>query len=68
MDKLYKAEDIDATKLTEAIANTCNCVYADGYNQALEDCCSVLRQCWLNGTVANRIVKEQIAEIEKLKR
>ena len=38
------------------------------YNQALEDCCNVLKQCWLNGTVANRIVKEQIAEIEKLKR
>ncbi len=41
---------------------------ADGYNQALEDCCNVLRQCWLNGTVANRIIEEQIAEIEKLKR
>lgn len=38
------------------------------YNQALEDCCNVLKRCWLNGTVANRIVKEQIAEIEKLKR
>ena len=42
--------------------------YDDGYNQALEDCCNVLRQCWLNGTVANRIIKEQIAEIEKLKK
>lgn len=40
----------------------------DSYNQALEDCCNVLRQCWLNGTVANRIIKEQITEIEKLKR
>lgn len=43
-------------------------MYDDGYNQALEDCCNVLRQCWLNGTVANRIVEEQITEIEKLKR
>lgn len=42
--------------------------FSSGYNQALEDCCNVLRQCWLNGTVANRIIEEQIAEIEKLKR
>ena len=38
------------------------------YNKALDDCCNVLRQCWLNGTVANRIIKEQISEIEKLKK
>lgn len=40
----------------------------NAYNKALEDCCNALKQCWLNGTVANRIIKEQIVEIEKLRK
>ena len=60
MDKPYKAEKFDATELTEVIANACNCAYADGYNQALEDFVE---------NISLPMTEEQIWEIvEKLKR
>lgn len=42
-------------------------VLADERNKAIEDCKEVVRQHWINGTVAHRIAEEIYGDLDKLK-
>lgn len=42
-------------------------VIADARTDAIEECKEVVRQHWINGTVAHRIAEEIYGDLEKLK-
>lgn len=42
-------------------------LYSEIRAEVIDDCKSKLNECWLNGTVANRIVRELQDSLEQLK-